>query len=143
LNSLRRTVLTFLALALVSLPLLAADSPPATKERLVIQVSDKDPQKWNLALNVAGNVQKELGADNVEVALVAFGPGIEMLTADSEVAGRLGEAINRGLAVEACSNSMRMFKINQEDLAKNVAVVPAGAVEIIKRQRAGWSYLRP
>ncbi len=142
-NSLRRTVLTFLALALVSLPLLAADSPPATKERLVIQVSDKDPQKWNLALNVAGNVQKELGADNVEVALVAFGPGIEMLTADSEVAGRLGEAINRGLAVEACSNSMRMFKINQEDLAKNVAVVPAGAVEIIKRQRAGWSYLRP
>lgn len=142
-NSLRRTVLTFLALALVSLPLLAADSPPATKERLVIQVSDKDPQKWNLALNVAGNVQKELGADNVEVALVAFGPGIEMLTADSEVAGRLGEAINRGLAVEACSNSMRMFKINQEDLAKNVAVVPAGAVEIIKRQRDGWSYLRP
>lgn len=142
-NSHRRTVLTFLALALVSLPLLAADGPPATKERLVIQVSDKDPQKWNLALNVAGNVQKELGADNVEVALVAFGPGIEMLTADSEVAGRLGEAINRGLAVEACSNSMRMFKINQEDLAKNVAVVPAGAVEIIKLQRAGWSYLRP
>lgn len=142
-NSHRRTVLTFLALALVSLPLLAADAPPATKERLVIQVSDKDPQKWNLALNVAGNVQKELGADNVEVALVAFGPGIEMLTADSEVAGRLGEAITRGLAVEACSNSMRMFKINQEDLAKNVAIVPAGAVEIIKRQRAGWSYLRP
>ncbi|MFZ1537068.1 MAG: DsrE family protein [Chromatiaceae bacterium] len=142
-NKLRRILLTSLALAMVSLPPLAAGEAPATKERVVIQVSDKDPQKWNLALNVAGNVQKELGAGNVEVALVAFGPGIEMLTADSEVAGRLGEAITKGVAVEACANSMRANKINQEDLAKNVVVVPAGAVEIIKRQSAGWSYLRP
>ncbi len=142
-NTLRRTLLTSLALAVVSLSPLAAAEPPATKERLVIQVSDKDPQKWNLALNVAGNVQKELGAGNVEVALVAFGPGISMLTADAEVAGRVGEAITKGVAVEACANSMRAAKINKEDLAENVVVVPAGAVEIMKRQSAGWSYIRP
>ena len=118
-----------------------AKAPP--KERVVIQVSDNDPKRWALALNVASNIQKELGADKVEVALVAFGPGISMLAAEAEIANRLSDAMTSGVAVEACSNSMKVAKLIPDDLTKNVVVVPAGAVEIMKRQRAGWTYLRP
>ena len=34
---------------------------PNAKYRVVFQVSDNDPVKWNLALNNAKNVQNDLG----------------------------------------------------------------------------------
>ena len=46
------------------------------KQRVVFQVSDADPAKWNLALNNARNVQQDLGQDNVQIEIVAYGPGL-------------------------------------------------------------------
>src|SRR5205823_6313946 len=66
-------------------------STPANK--VVMQVSDGDPGKWNLALNNARNLQADLGAKNVEIEIVAYGPGIGMLKSDSTVGNRIGEAV--------------------------------------------------
>ena len=41
------------------------------RHKLIIQVSDNDPAKWNLALNNAKNVQDDVGAANVDIAIVA------------------------------------------------------------------------
>ena len=78
--------------------MLGALSLPATglagdKAKMVIQVSDSDPGKWNLALNNAKNIQKDVGKDNVDLEIVAYGPGIAMLKAESEVANRVDEAV--------------------------------------------------
>ena len=54
------------------------------KQRVVFQVSDNDPAKWNLALNNARNVQQDLGKDNVQIEIVAYGPGLNMLKAESK-----------------------------------------------------------
>jgi intracellular sulfur oxidation DsrE/DsrF family protein len=114
-----------------------------TGERVVIQVSDPDPKKWNLALNVAGNIRKELGADHVAVEVVVFGPAIDMLRDDGEIANRVGDSLKGGVQIAACANSMRNSKMTADQLVKDVTVVPAGVVEIMKRQREGWAYLRP
>jgi hypothetical protein len=50
---------------------------------IVIQVSDNDPAKWNLALNNAKNLQDDVGAANVDIEIVAYGPGIGMLKLES------------------------------------------------------------
>jgi len=47
--------------------------------RMVIQVSDGDPKKWNLALNNALNVFNDLGKDNVQTEIIAYGPSIGVL----------------------------------------------------------------
>ena len=60
-----------LSLSLVSVQSLAADAPAKQikqaakieKEKVIIQVSDADPAKWNLALNNAKNVQQAIGSD--------------------------------------------------------------------------------
>lgn len=65
--------------------------------RVVLQVSDADPAKWNLALNNARNVQEDLGKGNVDVEIVAYGPGLNMLKSDSKVADRLAQARRLGL----------------------------------------------
>lgn len=51
--------------------------------KIVIQVSDDDAAKWNLAMNNAKNLQDDVGAANVDVGIVAYGPGIGMLKADA------------------------------------------------------------
>ena len=65
----------------------AGHGGPEREIPVVIQVSDNDPAKWNLALNNAANIQQALGKDNIEIEIVAYGPGLNMLKAESKVAG--------------------------------------------------------
>jgi len=122
---------------------LPATSLAADKSKLVIQVSENDPATWNLALNNAKNIQKDVGKDNVELEIVAFGPGINMLKVESEVATRVNEAVDSGVKVMACQNTMRSQKLNKEDMNAKIGYVPAGVVEIMQRQQQGYAYLRP
>ncbi len=64
-----RRSLFALILAAAVLPAIAQQAP--RKDRVVFQVSDNDPAKWNLALNNARNVQQDLGKDNVQIEIVA------------------------------------------------------------------------
>lgn len=115
----------------------------ADKAKIVVQVSESDPAKWNLVLNNAANLQKDVGKDNIEVEIVAFGPGINMLKADSEVGNRVQEAAEAGVVVMACQNTMRKQKLNKEDMLTTVGYVPSGVVEIMRKQQQGYAYLRP
>jgi len=122
---------------------LPASSLATDKSRMVIQVSDNNAATWNLALNNVKNIQKDVGKDNVDLEIVAFGPGIGMLKADSEVANRIDEAIEAGVQVLACENTMRNQKLSKEDMNDKVNYVPSGVVKIMQRQQQGYAYLRP
>jgi intracellular sulfur oxidation DsrE/DsrF family protein len=121
----------------------AAAPTAAAHNRIVIQVSDADPAKWNLALNNARNLQADLGARNIEIEIVAYGPGIGMLKAESPVGNRIGDALGAGVKVAACENTMRGQKLTRDDMLSGLDYVGAGVVEIMQRQQQGWSYLRP
>jgi uncharacterized protein len=110
---------------------------------VVFQVSDNDPARWNLALNNAKNVQNSFGADKVNVEIVAYGPGIHMLKADSPTATRVSEATQAGVKVVACQNTMRAMKLTEADMNKSIGYVPSGVVEIMSQQAQGASYVRP
>lgn len=136
----------FLTLAVAGATLMAtgcASTPPAPKPQIVMQVSDGDAAKWNLALNVAGNAQKELGADKVDVKIVAFGPGVGMLKFDAVTANRVNAAIKSGVEVVACENTMSAQKLVKADMHPAISYVPAGVIEIMNRQNEGWAYVRP
>ncbi len=94
---------------------IAADRPAGAdaRHKVIFQVSDNDPRKWNLALNNVKNVQEDLGRDNVEIELVAYGPGLPMLKLDSEVANRIGDALAQGVKIMACENTMTNTKTTQ------------------------------
>jgi intracellular sulfur oxidation DsrE/DsrF family protein len=140
----RRLVLLSGACALAGFTsLAAAQSAPARRHKLVLQVSDADPGKWNLALNNAKNVQQEVGAANVDIEIVAYGPGIGMLKREAPVAPRVQEAAQAGIKVVACENTMSNMKLTKADMNPAVGYVPAGVVELMTRQAEGWAYVRP
>jgi uncharacterized protein len=113
------------------------------RNRVVIQVSDGDPARWNLALNNAKNLQSDLGAANVDIEIVAYGPGLSMVKVGSPVAPRIDEVVLSGMKVAACENTMANQNVKRGEILPGVIFVPAGVVEIVRKQQEGWSYLRP
>jgi len=141
-----RRFLLFAAVAvggLCATPLTALAQEKAKKTRVVVQVSEADPARWNLVLNNVKNLQDDLGAGNVEIEVVAYGPGIGMLKLDAVSNSRVSDAIKAGVQIIACENTMRNQKLARADMHPNVSYVPAGVTEIVQRQRDGWAYLRP
>jgi intracellular sulfur oxidation DsrE/DsrF family protein len=133
--------IAFLAASLFVVTFGAQGQPE--KQRVVIQVSDADPAKWTLALNNARNIQQELGKDNVQIEIVAYGPGLPMLKGDSAVASRLASALDDKVGLMACENTMRNTKTQKSEMYGGVSYVSSGVTHIMKRQREGWAYLRP
>jgi intracellular sulfur oxidation DsrE/DsrF family protein len=121
----------------------AGKTAPTTQNRIVIQINEENVKKWNEVLVNIHNIQNELGAKNVAIALVAIGPGLGMLTAESLAANGVQDALAAGVEFVACGNSMKAQKLAKEDLTEGVKVSIAGYVELMKRQQAGWAYLRP
>jgi len=129
-----------LTMGALTLPIAAQ---AADKEKLVVQVSEANPATWNLALNNIKNIQKDLGKDNVELELVAYGPGIAMLKAESEVSNRIDEAVDSGVHVMACENTMHGQKLGKAYINARIGYVKSGVGEILQRQEQGYAYLRP
>ena len=114
--------------------------------KLVIQVSSADQKAMVIALNNAVNVQKAYGMDNVDIEIVAYGPGLAMLTANHKLNKRVSSLAQQDITFSACNNTMK--KIAQKTgkkpkLTEGVQVVSAGVTRIIELQEAGYSYIRP
>jgi intracellular sulfur oxidation DsrE/DsrF family protein len=111
--------------------------------KVVIQVSDNNPKKWNLALNNAENVQQDLGKSNVDIAIVAYGPGLPMLELQSITANRISNAIARGVKVIACENTMRKDKLTRNDMLPDLSYTKSGVVYLVSKEAEGYSYIKP
>jgi intracellular sulfur oxidation DsrE/DsrF family protein len=136
-------IAAFVGLAGIAISPAAQAAGQTAMSHIIMQVSDNDPGKWQLALNNAENVQQALGKDKVKVEIVAYGPGLNMLKADSKVAAGVNAAMDRNVEVAACGVTMKKMKVTKDDLIGGVTVVPGGVIEIMKRQSEGWAYVRP
>ena len=128
------------ALAAVVLP--GPASAQAPRNRALFQVTDNDPARWNMILNNMVNLKEGVGSEGVEIELVAYGPGIHMLKADSPVKHRIADAVKSGVQVNACQNTMNGMKLTPADMQAEIGYVPSGVVEVMKKQQQGWAYIR-
>ncbi|KQZ01240.1 hypothetical protein ASD45_10540 [Pseudolabrys sp. Root1462] len=135
------------ALPLVAAPALASDKP----HRLALQISDGDEHKMNAVLNVAANVSRYYSdkGEEVEIRIVAFNAGLDMLLADrSPVLTRL-KSFKQGMpnvTFDACVNtldSLTRKEGKEPPLVENANRVPAGVVTLIELGEKGWTIVRP
>lgn len=138
-----------LCLSLVSPGLYAAPAipdKPFAEAKVVLQISDSDPFKQTLVLNVANNLIKHYGPDKVDVEIVAFGPGLRLLFDDNVNKGRIESLTGSGVRFAACSNTIRaMSKILEHEpvLNSHAARVDAGVVRIVELTGAGYTLVKP
>lgn len=145
---LSKALLVLFACVAVSMPVAAAEDGV---HKLVLQISDNDPQKMNTVLNVAANVSRlysERG-EEVDIKIVAFNAGLHMLRPDtSPVTERITNffASMTNVEFQACGNTQTaMAKKSGKEVPvfEFAEVVPAGVVSIIELDEQGYTVVRP
>lgn len=134
-----------LGLMLTNVSVQAANKAFADK-KVVLQISDPNPFKQTLVLNVANNLIKHYGPDRVDIEIVAFGPGLRLLFADNANKGRVGSLVSNGVRFSACKNTIRAMgkKLGHApELSKHAIKVNAGVVRIVDLVEKGYSLVKP
>lgn len=131
----------------------AAHAANGSAHHVVFQVNDMDAARMNLALNNAANVSKYYAnkGETVEIEIVAYGPGLHMLRADtSPVKDRLKDYAPSfpNITFAACGNTIKGMTKKEGKAptlisSDSISVVPSGVVQLITRQDQGWHYIRP
>ena len=136
-------------LALLATPFIGGQAVAAKSfadAKVVLQISDPNPFKQTLVLNVASNIIKHYGQDSVKVEIVAFGPGLRLLFAENANKGRVASLAGAGVTFSACANTTRNMgkKLGHPPVLNSKAVtVSAGVVRIIDLVKKGYTLVKP
>ena len=115
-------------------------------QRLVIQLNKKYPELQDHVLANIVNLQKHFGIDNIEIELVAYGPGIWFLTENSPYKQRIESLMLQNVVFTACGNTLDTIAAKdgkRPTLIKSVEITQTGIARIMERQQQGWNYLSP
>ena len=140
----------FALLALLASPFIGSQAIAAGKSladaKIVLQISDPNPFKQTLVLNVANNLIKHYGQDSVDIEIVAFGPGLRLLFAENANKNRIASLASAGVTFSACANTSRnMGKIlgHPPVLNSKAVSVSAGVVRIVDLVKKGYTLVKP
>jgi intracellular sulfur oxidation DsrE/DsrF family protein len=125
---------------------MAQEEKPFAENKFVLQISDMDPDKQTLVLNVASNIIKHYGQDQADVEIVAFGPGLRLLFAENSNAGRIDGLTDSGVRFAACNNTITNMTNtlgSAPALNPHAKVVPGGIVRIKELSDQGYLLVKP
>ena len=146
---LRLAIVAFLSIGFGS----AGFAADGKSHRVTIQIDQNDPQVMNLVLNNATNVIEYYRDKNedVNIDIVAYGPGLHMLRADTSPVQdrikRLKDMVFPGkIQFSACNNTkkgMEKAEGHTISVVPEATIVPSGVVHLSELEEQGWSYVRP
>ena len=126
--------------ALFCVGLSAQTAPHA--HRVIFVVTSPDQDDWGTAMVLADHFMAGVKPEPTEVEVLAYGPGISILAKGAPTTKELAELNAKGVHFMACETAMRAHKIAKADLLPGVTSVPSGVVELVRKQEAGWSYVK-
>ena len=144
-------IIVLVAGAIVTTGAYAAEN--AKPHRIAIQIDQNDPALMNLVLNNVSNLTEYYNSkgEDVQIEVVAYGPGLNMLREDkSPVKDRIKSIKQTSFPSTvnflACGNTktgMEKAEGRPVQIIPQASIVPAGVVRLSELQEQGWSYIRP
>ena len=140
------------ALMLTMVPSLATaqqaplQDKPFAEHRIVLQLSDNDPQKQGLAISVANNLLKFYDPDKVAIEVVAFGPGIDLLRPENANRNRIESLVAQGVRFDVCLNTVDTIERETGKRPEFIAAatpVQVGVAQILLLTENGYTLVRP
>jgi uncharacterized protein len=112
-----------------------------TQRRIVYDVSEGDTARHVGLMRQLNNVKR--GWPDAQIEVVVHGKALDLVIADKSTQS---EAIKelQGLNVTfvACENTMRVRKVEKNQLLPGVGTVPMAVGEIVTKQGEGWGYIK-
>ena len=116
------------------------------KFKVIIHVNEMD--RWDVALGNVANLFLSVGDDNVDAIVLGNGNSV-VVYEDLQKIKVMSDLSKKGARFRACRNSLNKMKtegkisITESELPDFVEIVPAGIVEVIRRQHEGYAYVKP
>ena len=142
-----------ITVALLSMAFASTAFAEGKTHHIAVHIDQNDPAVMNLALNNVTNVIEYYRGRNeeVNVEVVAYGPGLHMLRADtSPVADRVKHLKDMAFPGKIQFSACNVTKQNMEKteghaiaILPDATIVPSGVIRLMELQEQGWSYVRP
>ncbi|MGI8437403.1 MAG: DsrE family protein [Chthoniobacterales bacterium] len=99
-------------------------------------------EQWTALLNNVENLRTAFG-NATQIEVVAHGQGLSLLVAkDNALAERMEKLGASGVVFAACENTMKRKGIGKDQLFAFATTVESGVAEVVRKQEAGWSYIK-
>lgn len=136
--SLLPLLISLLTVSATSAQTIEVDNTPY---KIVMQLTSADTAVHRSIIKQIHNALSAAPKSKIEV--VCHNQGISFLMASKTLqAEKIRELKTQGVVFAACENTMRDRKIKREELLPEAITVPAGVIEIVKKQRKNWAYLK-
>ncbi|MES9938155.1 MAG: hypothetical protein ABW153_17045 [Sedimenticola sp.] len=112
--------------------------------RLVIHVSSGDPDIHARVVNQAALMKRILGEDDIDIAVVTFGPGVGLLTKSSHHTRQIRNLMLQGTSFYACDTTLKheYFRNGKPpELLHGVKRTENGIERVMFLQEKGYAYL--
>ncbi len=125
-----------------------SEDKPFAEAHVILQVSQADPSRYSLTLDIANNLSKHYGGqDMVDIQIIAFGPGVPMLfhegNSNSE---RIASLMEHGIRFYVCGNTMDTIERRdgkRPQLLPGIETVQTGVAYMIEQIQEGYVHVHP
>ena len=125
-----------------------SEEKPFAQAHVILQVSQNDPSRYSLVLDIANNLTKHYGGqDMVDIEIVAFGPGVPLLFAnDNERKIRIESLMQHGVRFYVCGNTLDTIERRDQtrpQILPGVETVQTGVAFLISEIGRGYVHVQP
>ncbi len=113
--------------------------------KVVFHLDWDQEERLLMALENTKNLFKEVPAQQCTVQIVANGKAVNLFRKDraAKYGSEMEDLHKLGVRFKACRNAMVKNNIQKADLLEICDIVPAGILELINLQHAGFAYIKP
>ncbi len=119
---------------------------PFVEHRIALQLSDGDPVKEGLIVSISYKLLEVYGPDAVDVQVVAFGPGIDLLKVDNPRRQQIDSLIAQGVTFNICGYTLDTIERKtgkRPEINPKVKLVPAGVPFLLSLAEKNYTIVRP
>jgi len=123
-----------------------AAARPFVEHHIALQLSDNDPVKEGLIVSIANKLLTVYGPDSVDVQVVAFGPGIDLLKVDHPRRQQIDSLIAQGVTFNICGYTLETIERKtgkRPEMNPRAKEVPAGVPFLLSLSEKKYTIVRP
>ena len=129
--------------AVVALIAVTTQAQDKNMHRGVFELTSDNTDQWEATLNNVDDMRTAFGKDHTELEVVAHGKGLGILrNTNQALKERITSISASGVRFAACENTMRKQHVTKQDLLPAASTVDSGVAEVVRKQEAGWAYLK-
>jgi len=119
---------------------------PFAEHRIALRLSDHDPKKQSLVINVAYNLLKAYDPDKVAIEVVTFGPGIDLLRPENTNRKLVESLVAQDVRFDVGLNTVDTVEREtgkRPDIIGVATPVQIGVGQILALTENGYTLVRP